>query len=188
VYWGQKWTGSRIDERGKPIAVIKPLNASARDEAIIHRLEAEGLLRAAAKPSPLSSWSPRPLKNVSLSRTLREERDAPMKTFDLMPKDAAALEAFAQLIRDRLKENLVALKLFGSKVRGDTQDSYIDVLVVVNQGTLAVEDLVLDIAFDVNLKHDVYISPKVITQATLEDPIWKITPFFRNLAKEGIPL
>jgi predicted nucleotidyltransferase len=112
-----------------------------------------------------------------------------MKTFDLMPKDAAALETFARLIRDRLKENLVALKLFGSKVTGgDAQDSDIDVLVVVNQGSLAIEDLVLDIAFDVNLKHDVYISPKVITRATLEDPIWKITPFFRNLAKEGIPL
>jgi prevent-host-death family protein len=44
-----------LTERGKPIAVIKPLNASARDEVIIHRLEAEGLLRAAAKRRPLPS-------------------------------------------------------------------------------------------------------------------------------------
>lgn len=65
-----------LTERGKPIAVIKPLDVLAKGEAAIRRLEAEGLLRAAAKLRPLPLWTPRPLKGMPLSRTLREEREA----------------------------------------------------------------------------------------------------------------
>lgn len=65
-----------LTDRGKPIAVIKPLEPLAKGDAAIRRLEAEGLLRAAAKSHPLPPWTPRPVKGVPLSRTLREERDA----------------------------------------------------------------------------------------------------------------
>ena len=59
----------------------------------------------------------------------------------------------------------------------------------MNRNGAETEDRVLDIAFDVNLKHDVYISPRVIDRfSTLSDPVWSITPFLRVIAKEGIPL
>lgn len=38
------------------------------------------------------------------------------------------------------------------------------------------------------LAHDVYISPRVIAQAVLDDPLWKITPFLEVVEKEGVPL
>jgi hypothetical protein len=47
---------------------------------------------------------------------------------------------------------------------------------------------VLDLAFDVNLAHDVYISPRVIERAVFEHPVWRITPFVQALVREGIPL
>lgn len=85
--------------------------------------------------------------------------------------------------------NLVEVKLFGSKAAGkDQPDSDIDVLVAVEKGGADVEDEVLDIAFDVNLKHDVYVSPRVIDRAILTDPVWTLTPFLKNIAKEGISL
>jgi prevent-host-death family protein len=65
-----------LTERGKPIAVIKPLEPLATGDAVIRRLEAEGLLRAAATSRPLPPWRPRPVRGAPLSRTLREERDA----------------------------------------------------------------------------------------------------------------
>lgn len=65
-----------LTERGKPIAVIKPLDRDATGEALMQRLEASGVLRPASKPSPLPPWTPRPLRGKPLSRTLREERDA----------------------------------------------------------------------------------------------------------------
>lgn len=65
-----------LTDRGKPIAVIKPLNGVAKGEAAVFRhLETIGVLRPASKPSPLPPWVPRPLKGKPLSRTLREERN-----------------------------------------------------------------------------------------------------------------
>ena len=52
----------------------------------------------------------------------------------------------------------------------------------------ALEDRVIDIAFDVNLEFSVYVSPRVITPGILNDPVWRETPFIRNVAGESIPL
>lgn len=107
----------------------------------------------------------------------------------LKSNDAAALQEFLRKVRAALGNNLVEAKLFGSKATGrDQPDSDIDVLLVVNQGGVEIEDQVLDIAFDVNLKHDVYISPRVIDRSILSDPVWSITPFLQAVAKEGISL
>ena len=107
----------------------------------------------------------------------------------LKSKDATALEEFMRRLRSALGTNLFEAKLFGSKATGrDQPDSDIDVLIVVNQNGVETEDKVLDIAFDVNLKHDVYISPRVIDRSILSDPVWSITPFLQAIAKEGISL
>lgn len=111
------------------------------------------------------------------------------RALHLKPKDAEALREFAQRVRESLGAKVLAMSLFGSKVTGrDTPESDIDVLVVVEEASGQVEDRVLDIAFDVNLEHEVYLSPRVVARATLEDPVWKITPFLQAIAKEGIPL
>ena len=102
----------------------------------------------------------------------------------LKSKDAAALEEFLQGLRSAVGKNLLEAKLFGSKATGkDQQDSDIDVLVVVNQNGVEIEDQVLDIAFGVNVKHDVYISPRVIDRSILSDPVWSITPFSSSHCK-----
>ena len=66
-----------LTERGKPIAVIKPLKPKEDQEAIIRRLEAEGLLRAGPKSrKPMPVWrSPARIKGKPMSETIREERD-----------------------------------------------------------------------------------------------------------------
>ncbi len=65
-----------LTERGKPIAVLKPLGDSPRPEVVLRQMETSGLLRASAKPVPLPSWVPRRLRGAPLSTTVREERDA----------------------------------------------------------------------------------------------------------------
>ena len=66
-----------LTERGKPIAVIKPLPQPKTVEATIRRLEAEGILRPALKrgPMPTPTWKPVRIKGKPLSETIREERD-----------------------------------------------------------------------------------------------------------------
>ncbi|HWP56699.1 MAG TPA: nucleotidyltransferase domain-containing protein [Candidatus Acidoferrales bacterium] len=111
------------------------------------------------------------------------------KRVKLKSKDAAAIEEFVHGLRAALGDKLLEAKLFGSKVTGkDQPDSDIDVLVVVDQNGVEIEDRALDIAFNVNLKHDVYISPRVIDRSILADPVWSITPFLQAVAKEGISL
>jgi predicted nucleotidyltransferase len=107
----------------------------------------------------------------------------------LEPRDAAAVTEFAARVRGALGDDVVDMRLFGSKAVGqDTPDSDIDILVVVHEARTDVEDRVLAIAFDVNLAHDVFISPVVVGRATLDDPVWKITPFLQAVAREGVPL
>ena len=108
---------------------------------------------------------------------------------ELKSKDAGAIDEFVGRLRAALGNNLIEVKLFGSKATGkDQPESDIDVLVAVDKGGADVEDEVLDIAFETNLKHEVYISPRVIDRATLTDPVWRITPFLKAIAEEGIPL
>ena len=66
-----------LTDRGKPFAVIKPLEPAKDEEAIIRRLEAEGILRAAAKrgPMPTPKWKPIRIKGKPMSETISEERD-----------------------------------------------------------------------------------------------------------------
>lgn len=66
-----------LTERGKPIAVIKPLEPKEDQEAVIRRLEAEGILRPAAKrgPMPTPSWKPIRIKGKPMSQTISEERE-----------------------------------------------------------------------------------------------------------------
>ena len=66
-----------LTERGKPIAVIKPIAHEETLEQRIRRLETEGLLRAPAKRGrlPARSWKPIRVKGKPLSEIISEERD-----------------------------------------------------------------------------------------------------------------
>jgi predicted nucleotidyltransferase len=101
-----------------------------------------------------------------------------------------ALDRFAEQ-REILGPKLLELRLFGSEARGDARpDSDLDVLVVVQPDTerTILEDRVIDIAFDVNLEFGLYISPRVVTRGILDHPVWRDTPFLKNVVRESIPL
>ncbi len=66
-----------LTERGRPIAVIKPI-AGEHGAAAIRRMIEEGVLQPGNKSGQtrLRHWKPIRMKGVPLSQTLREERDA----------------------------------------------------------------------------------------------------------------
>ena len=66
-----------LTERGKPIAVIKPLEQKKSLHATLRRLEAEGILRRGPRSGkPMPVWrSPVRIKGKPISRTISEERD-----------------------------------------------------------------------------------------------------------------
>lgn len=66
-----------LTERGRPIAVIKPLEPKDNLETTLRRLEAEGLLwRGPKSKKPMPVWrSPVRIKGKPISQTISEERD-----------------------------------------------------------------------------------------------------------------
>ncbi len=64
-----------LTERGKPIAVIKPLEAKETTQAVIRRMESDGILRRALVPGPMTEFQPIRSKGKRVSETLREERE-----------------------------------------------------------------------------------------------------------------
>jgi len=66
-----------LTERGKPIAVIKPLEQEKSVDVAIPRLEAEGILRRGPKSGkPMPVWhSPVRIKGKPIADTVSEERD-----------------------------------------------------------------------------------------------------------------
>jgi prevent-host-death family protein len=66
-----------LTERGKPIAVIKPLAVEQDTDAAMRRLEAEGVLRRGPKSGkPMRTWrSPVRIKGQPIARTISEERE-----------------------------------------------------------------------------------------------------------------
>src|SRR6266542_1166163 len=99
----------------------------------------------------------------------------------------AVLE-FVKRLRQALPQNVLEIRLFGSEARGEaTAESDIDVFVVVQPDSdrIVLEDRIIDIAFDVNHEFGVYISPRVVTNAMLNDPVRRETAFLKNVAREG---
>ena len=111
------------------------------------------------------------------------------KLHGLKKKELEAVKEFCAAVKRTLGNELVSLRLFGSKARGSAgRESDIDVAVVVRQRNSRVWDTVMDAAFYTNLRWDVYISPRVIERRALKDPKWRITGFVQNLEREGIRL
>ncbi|HIC91138.1 MAG TPA: nucleotidyltransferase domain-containing protein [Syntrophaceae bacterium] len=104
-------------------------------------------------------------------------------------KDRLAVKEFCNKVRDRLGKTVRVIKLLGSKVTGrDMPESDIDLFIVVSKNTPEVEDIILDIAFEIDVKHNVYISPGIVSQAVLKHWVWKNTPFIKNIERKGVPL
>jgi prevent-host-death family protein len=64
-----------LTERGKPIAVIKPLPEPHDVAAMLDRLAAAGLLRPPTKRGRMPRRKPRRLRGEPLSKTISDMRD-----------------------------------------------------------------------------------------------------------------
>ncbi len=64
-----------LTERGKPIAVIRPIKERRNAASIISKLEQAGLLRPAVRRQPLPPWKPRPIGGKPVSKTIQEARE-----------------------------------------------------------------------------------------------------------------
>lgn len=104
-------------------------------------------------------------------------------------KDKLGLEKFKTALEKAIGKDLVEVKLFGSKARGDARkDSDIDVLVITATGDRRISDVIYSIVTDILLEDGISISPKVMGRKDY-DPLYKMgTPFIRNVVRDGISI
>ena len=112
-----------------------------------------------------------------------------IEDIDLETSKRAALEEFLSRIRKRLSSQLTLVKLFGSAAKGEgTEESDIDLFIVVKSYSKEVENSILDEAYEVSLKHDVVITPLVYGEEEVNSPLFQVTPFYKNVMEEGVSL
>jgi len=105
----------------------------------------------------------------------------------LSKKEKSALHQFKTALEQILAGQLIILKLFGSKARGnDRPDSDIDLLVIVASDDWHIRDKVYDVATDILLQKDVCISPKVISKNRFDQLCKEGTSFMHNVCRDAI--
>ena len=107
----------------------------------------------------------------------------------LSAQEKSILKEFKNRLKEVLESQLLELKLFGSKARGDDKpDSDIDVLVIVTTDDWRIRDKVYDVATDILLQSDVCISPKVISKNKFDQMNKEGASFVHNVSRDAITI
>ena len=97
------------------------------------------------------------------------------------------LDELRDALQDMLGANLVEVRLFGSRARGDAEpDSDVDVMVLVKERSLDLEEQIIGEATEISLEHELLIIPLVWSLESREKNRELNTLIYRNIINEGI--
>jgi uncharacterized protein len=107
----------------------------------------------------------------------------------LTPKEKLALQEYLQRLRQEYGREVLSIKLYGSKARGDHhEDSDLDLLVRVGQDNRQAYAKMYQIASDIELKYDLILGMMLIGP-THYDLMRRLgEPLYRNVQREGVEL
>jgi len=107
----------------------------------------------------------------------------------LTPNERAALQAFVAALRERYDGQILSVRLFGSKARGDFEpDSDLDVMVLVSDDDWRLAQSISFLAADISLADDVLLSPKVVSLTRWDFLRQQDFAIARNIRRESIAL
>jgi len=113
-----------------------------------------------------------------------------IKSFAYLNKnEEQALKQFVSAIKGKLKHQVSEIRLFGSKVRGNSyRDSDIDILIILKERKKAIIDILYQELLDIELEYDSKISLTLFSEAEYSRNIKAHTPFVESLTSEGVKL
>ena len=94
----------------------------------------------------------------------------------------------AKELKERLSEivGIVDFKVFGSRARGDADEySDMDVFIEVDYLDKRLEEAIYHIAWEIGLKHSIFISPLISTRYEIEHSPLRVSPIVKNIKKKG---
>jgi len=107
----------------------------------------------------------------------------------LTPAERAAIGEFASGARARFGPDLIELRLFGSRARGEgSAESDLDVACIVTDTGRARRHELQDLAYDVGLRHGVLVAAMVISAAVLDGLRERERRLALDLDREGVVL
>ena len=105
---------------------------------------------------------------------------------DLKPNELETLRRLKEALARDFR--LIELRLFGSKARGDSApESDVDVLIVLEELNREIRKQVSALCCDLSIDHHVVIAPILYSWAEFTSGHTRITPFYQNVEREGVP-
>ena len=105
----------------------------------------------------------------------------------LKENEAIAIRSLKEALSERF--NLIELRIFGSKVRGeDTPESDIDVMIELDKYSPDIKSKIYDIVFKINLENDTFISTistTIFSKKEIEDGPLSESPIYKAILREG---
>ena len=100
-----------------------------------------------------------------------------------------AIQVFVRRLLAECGQDVIDVRLFGSKARGQANpDADLDLLVLVSRPDYALKHAILWLASEISLDYDVLLSPRVIPPGAWRQMAQGETLFYRDVQAEGIPL
>jgi predicted nucleotidyltransferase len=107
----------------------------------------------------------------------------------LNEEERQALARFKGALQTLLGDNLLSLRLFGSRVRGEeTEESDLDILVLLKRKDRALCRRIVEESLDVDLAYGTNLAPTILSADEYRQNQEYGTPFYRNVEREGVSL
>lgn len=107
----------------------------------------------------------------------------------LTGKEYRAIVEFKKRLVERLGENLIAIKLFGSRAEGRYREgSDIDLLIILKEENKVTENILIDVRLEILNEFDVY--PEIISFSLSRYIFFRNlqVPFLLNVEKKAVPI
>lgn len=99
-------------------------------------------------------------------------------------QDLAIARKFKHLVQQRISP--LDIKVFGSRARGDARaDSDLDLFIVVENPTHAIEKFVSDCAWEAGFEQNVHVVPVVVGKDKMDGGL-KESVFILNVYRDGV--
>jgi len=100
-----------------------------------------------------------------------------------------ALGQFRVTLGSLLKDNLVSVRLFGSRARAEgTLESDLDVLVVLREKNPRICRQIVEVALDADLAYGTNLAPMILTVDEYNKNRQIGSPFYRNVERDAVAL